>query len=70
MTEPPIVRAGAWFYDLELTPLPDGGFYLCFGATSVDEGGPQLVHRQIANESVRSLTEAFTVIEAHLIDRS
>ena len=47
MPERPIIRKAAWFYNLELALLADGGYHLSLAATTVDEEEPQLLYQEL-----------------------
>jgi hypothetical protein len=58
MTGPPIIRKAAWFYNLELALLADGGYHLSIAATTVDEEEPQLLFQELVDERVASIDDA------------
>jgi hypothetical protein len=58
MADPKTIRKAAWFYNLELALLADGGYHLSVAATTVDEEEPQLLYQEVLNERVASVDDA------------
>lgn len=58
MPKPPITRKAAWFYNLELALLADGGYHLSVTATTVDEEEPQLLFQELLDERVATIDDA------------
>jgi hypothetical protein len=48
-------RKAAWFYNLDLALLADGGYHLSVTATTVDEEEPQLLCQELLHERVTSI---------------
>lgn len=51
-------RKAAWFFNLDLVLLNDGGYHLSVTATTVDEEEPQLLCQELLDERVASIDEA------------
>jgi len=51
-------RKAAWFYNLDLALLADGGYHLSVTATTVDEEEPQLLCQELIDERVASIDDA------------
>jgi hypothetical protein len=58
----PPQMSGVQFYSIELTPLPDGQYFVGLTATLVDESDFAFVNQSIASDRVRSLDEALELI--------
>jgi hypothetical protein len=67
MTESPIVRKAAWFYNLELALLHEGGYHLTVAATTVDEEEPQLLYQEMLDLRVGSIDEALARLRSLLV---
>jgi hypothetical protein len=51
-------RKAAWFYNLDLALLADGGYHLSVTVTTVDEEEPQLLCQELLDERVASIDDA------------
>ena len=54
--------SGVQFYTAELTPLPDGRYFIGLTATLVDESDLEFVNQDILSDRVSSLDEALALI--------
>lgn len=59
---PATTRKAAWFYNLELALLEDGGYHLSIAATTVDEEEPQLLCQELLDEHAATIEEVLAKI--------
>jgi hypothetical protein len=68
MADPKTIRKAAWFYNLELALLADGGYHLSVAATTVDEEEPQLLYQELLDERAATIDDALARLGSKLIN--
>lgn len=54
------VHRTVWFYDLQLSVLPDGSYRLYVAENSVDEEEKKLLYRELLDERMASIDDLLT----------